>query len=231
MCNISNSKELVFLQNIERLQSIIKDGDNMIFKTPFNQYILYINRYDSTCSTDYGNRYIIETNIMNNLGTSITKFRMNESTVLSLLDTMDVFLNCYDYNKMNNNISFYCDACQANMTSIILQMNRTDNYSILEDLDSADLLSPANKKYLEYFDKDNEQIREITITINQYSPVYQTIIPLLNFKLSDAEFNNLMFAYFFTSLIDIDLSYEDESKLNNIIERSFFHYTPIDFKQ
>ena len=226
MCNINNSKELVFLQNVERLQNIIKDGDNMVYKTPFNQYIIYINRFDSTCSTDYGNRYIIETNIMNNLGTSIVKFRMNESTVLCLLDTMDVFLNCYDYNKMNNNISFYCDANQANMTSIILQMNRTDNYSILEDLDSTDLLSPANKKYLEYFDRENEQIREITITVNQLSPVYQSIIPLLNFKLSDAEFNSLMFAYFFTSLIDIDLSYEDESKLNSIIERSFFHYTP-----
>ena len=225
-----NNTEYKFINNLERLQNMIKDGDSMIYVTPFNQYMFCINRFDSNNPTMYGNRYIIETEVKNNLGTSITKFRMNEATVLSLLDTMDVFLNCYDYNQMNNNISFYCDAYQANMLTTVIQMHRTDNYSILENIDMTDMTSPENCKYLEYFDMKNDQIREITITLSQYSPVHSSIIPLINFKLSDIEFDNLMFNYFFVSLIDIDLSPEDECKLNSIIERSFFQLqTPNNF--
>ena len=206
------SLEQEMLVNL-KLQNTIKDSDTMEFYTPFNQYKFIINRYDSEINFEYGNRYIIETEIYNNLGTLLTKSRMNESGILALLDNMNVFLNNYDFRKETNSIN--CNfGIELDFSSDIIRLVRTDASFRLNEY--VDILP-------QIFDEANQEIREINFDIIKYSPIYKTPVNIVSFKLSDTEFKNLMFAYFFVSLIDIDLIPQDESKVDNILRKSFYN--------
>jgi len=203
------SVEQNILYNLN-LENLIKDGDNMVFKTPFNNYIFSINRYDSSISsTNYGNRYIIETEIYNNLGTMITKVRMNEMEVLCLLDNMNVFLNNYDYSKAYNTLVSSYGIGQTILTFYSFKMTRMNASFKLNEMTNI----PADMN-----DTVNNEIREISIEIIENSQLNKCSKVMANFLLSDYEFSDLMYAYFFVSLIDIDFKEREEFILNNIMQ-------------
>ena len=192
-----------------KLDNIIKDGDHMIFKTPFNNYIFSINRYDSSVSTEYGNRYIIDTEIYNNLGTMITRVRMNEIGVLCLLDNMNVFLNNYDYQQAYNTLISAFGIGQTVLTNFNIKMTRTDSSFRLNEY--VNIPAEINDIY-------NNEIREISIEIIENSPMNRSSQVMAKFLLSDHEFSDLMYAYFFVSLIDIDFNEREECILDNIMQ-------------
>ena len=138
---------------------------------------------------------------------------MNESGILALLDNMNVFLNNYDFRKETNSIN--CNfGIELDFSSDIIRLVRTDaSFRLNEYID----ILP------QIFDEANQEIREINFDIIKYSPIYKTPVNIVSFKLSDTEFKNLMFAYFFVSLIDIDLIPQDESKVDNILRKSFYN--------
>ena len=196
-----------------RLMNTIKDSDHMEYTIPVDGTKFYIDRYD-TMYSGVGTRYLITTKVVNNLGTTLTEFRMNESDLLAILDCIDQFMTCMSYG---DEMPIYTNPSQGTMCNTMIKLTRKDIGSEYYDLDVTDIgemVFPDHKfniaskpdcipAYL--VDNKHGDFRDILFEILQYSPYHQIMVPIYNVNMSDSELHGLTFDYFFCGLMDTPL--------------------------
>jgi hypothetical protein len=187
------------LQNMMEM-GMIKEGDeNMLFRSPRNEFIFEMNRYENQLWVDTdGASYIIEISIKNMIGTELSKIRFSEIKALEILDCMNEFVTEYNHSGISQpDINIYINPNNARLETPIIQLKRLPESTIV-DLDSI-----GNK-------------RDILFSIEQYSPYHETILPLVVFNLSIAELSNFEYCLLFVGLIDIELPYPASENLDDI---------------
>lgn len=187
-----------------KLSNIIKDDDNMEWRSPDKQFIFEIKRYDSMFSMD-GSRYRIELIIKDILGVIITQISFSELDAIRILDSINVFLYDMD-NQTLSDMSIYIDPNNGRLETNILYMIRDD---ILRS-------EFYNNPY--YVNEMTGTYRDVKFELRKYSPYQETIIPILTFYISNEELNDFMFAIYFTCLIDIEIPTEYISSMEYIVQ-------------
>ena len=196
-----------------KMTNTIKDSDHMEYTIPVDGTKFIIDRYDTMYSS-VGTRYLITTKVVNNLGTTLTEFRMNESDLLMVLDNIDQFVNCMSYD---DEMPIYTNPSQGNMTNTMIKLTRKDIGSEYYDIDfdNGDPRIPDHKCNIaskpdcipEYLvDSKHGDFRNILFEIYQYSPYYQNMVPIYSVNMSEYDLHNLTFDYFFCGLMDIPLN-------------------------
>lgn len=187
-----------------KLSNIIKDDDNMEWRSPDKQFIFEIKRYDSMFSMD-GSRYRIELIIKDILGVIITQISFSELDAIRILDSINVFLYDMD-NQTLSDMSIYIDPNNGRLETNILYMIRDD---ILRS-------EFYNNPY--YVNEMTGTYRDVKFELRKYSPYQETIIPILTFYISNEELNDFVFAIYFTCLIDIEIPAEYISSMEYIVQ-------------
>lgn len=187
-----------------KLSNIIKDDDNMEWRSPDKQFIFEIKRYDSMFSID-GSRYRIELIIKDILGVIITQISFSELDAIRILDSINVFLYDMD-NQTLSDMAIYIDPNNGRLETNILYMIRDD---ILRS-------EFYNNPY--YVNEMTGTYRDVKFELRKYSPYQETIIPILTFYISNEELNDFMFAIYFTCLIDIEIPTEYISSMEYIVQ-------------
>lgn len=198
-----------------RMTNTIKDSDHMEYTVPVDGTKFIIDKYDAMYSS-VGTRYLITTKVVNNLGTTLTEFRMNESDLLAILDCIDQFMTCMSYD---DEMPIYTNPSQGDMCNTMIKLTRKnidpDYYEYQPDYDNGDMVFPDYKFNIaskpdcipEYLvDNKHGDFRNILFEIYQYSPYYQNMVPVYNVNMSDSELHGLTFDYFFCGLMDIPLN-------------------------
>ena len=211
-----------------RLMNTIKDSDHMEYTIPVDGTKFYIDRYD-TMYSGVGTRYLITTKVVNNLGTTLTEFRMNESDLLAILDNIDQFITCMSYS---DEMPIYTNPSQGTMCNTMIKLTKKNIDLDYDDInfDTFGMVFPDHKFNIaskpncipEYIvDNKHGDFRDILFEIYQYSPYHQNMVPIYSAYISESELHDLVFAYFFVGLIDIPLTEGG----NETIERMFSNGT------
>ena len=212
-----------------RITNMIKDNDYMEYIIPVDGTKFIINRYDTKYST-IGTQYLITTKVVNNLGTTLTEFRMSETDLLIILDNIDQFITSMSYD---DEMPLYTNPSQGTMTNNMIKLTKKNinlDYDDDIDFDTFGMVFPDHKFNIaskpncipEYMvDNKHGDFRDILFEIYQYSPYHQNMVPIYNAYISESELHDLVFAYFFVGLIDIPLTEGG----NETIERMFSNGT------
>lgn len=193
-----------------KLANIIKDDDSMEWRTPDNQFIFYITRYNSTkinnpnLNISYNDsRYIVELIVKDIVGVEINRVYFSELDTIRLLDSMNMFMfefECQLYSDM----SVYLDPNNGRLETNIIHLLR-DNIISYSD-------NP-------YFVNEMRGInRDIRFELRKYCPTQETIIPILTFYVSNEELTDFMFIIYFSILIDIEIPLEYISSIESVVQ-------------
>lgn len=181
-----------------KCQNLIKDDDYMEWKSPDNSYLFCIQRMDNQFTYSTMSRYISEVSIKDAVTRiDIIKFHMSEMDVVALVNEFANFI-------------YYLN---GPMESSIIRVNNFSNMSvynmIITRIDLADVEGePYTDLIVDHYPEewyDIMNMNTIVFEINEWNRINNSIIPMLKFDMSNSDLSNLIFAFFFTTLIDIDL--------------------------
>ena len=196
---------LAFLNMV--YSGIIEKGDDMKIEiTP--EIDLSVRRFNNQVYfSDNNSNYIVEVQIMNKLGVLLYTFRFNEFDAIRILDCIDQFQ--YDFGgETYSNILIELPPMNSllNMTYLFFQWGGIDE--IEYDRVSSD---------------DYNDIPDILFEIREYSPMNETMKTLFRFSISENTLDDISFAIYFVSILDIiqELPMEYQSSAENITSNMF----------
>ena len=179
-------------------EDIIKDGDNMIWCSPNNEFKFDINRYDNQLwYDDYSAKYIIEINIYNMVGVLVKTIRFDEIMALSICDSIADYIDIVNSKVPSENYMIYINPNNFRFESYIISLDKTT--APIKDM--------------------NGDERNIVFALKQYSPYYENMITIFTLYLSSEQLENLLYAIFFVGLIDAELPYPYNENLDDLAAR------------
>lgn len=209
---MKHSKDLDYLILSQmKVANIIKDGDEMDWKSPFNQYNFHIERQDNQLWYPNGNEYskfLISIKISDMLGIPVTELKFSEIDACRILDSMNSFIHDFEH-QCYSDMYIYLSTKNPTLSYNMIYLQRLPAYFPDDD--------DQNQNYVNY-DYNHNDIRDVLFQIKQYNPVHGNIIDLLSIQISDEELSDLMFGIFFCSLIDIEIPTGQESVVENVVQ-------------
>lgn len=163
--------------------------------------------YNQVYFSDTGAKYLIEVRLINNLGVILYTFRFNEIDAVRILDSIDEFR--YEF-------------CAQTYSSMIIQINpmnpRLESPYLFFQWGGVDEIAYDNITSDDYGD-----IPDILFKIQQYSAVQETYTDLFVFAISENTIDDISFAIFFTSILDIvgELPMNHQSEVESIVTHMF----------
>ena len=196
---------LVFLNMV--YSGIIEKGDDMKIEiTP--EIDLSVRRFNNQVYfSDNNSNYIVEVQIMNKLGVLLYTFRFNEFDAIKILDCIDQFQ--YDFGGET----------YSNMLIKLPPMNSLLNIPYLffqwGGIDKIEYDRVASDDY--------NDIPDILFEIREYSPMNEIMKTLFRFSISENTLDDISFAIYFVSILDIiqELPMEYQSSAENITSNMF----------
>ena len=194
-----------------KFMNVIKDGDRMEWFSPFKQYKFEIHRSDNQLwyPEQYEfSKYIISMKISDMLGVPITEIVFNEIDACRILDSMDSFITDFEHQTYSD-MYIYASTKNPTLNTHAIYLQRLNCYFPDDD---------ESNKNATNWDPVHNDIRDVLLQIKQFNPIQQTMIDVISIQISDEELYDLMYAIYFTSLIDItDLPAVQELGLENVI--------------
>lgn len=198
----------------------------MKWVSPDRNYTFLIKRVPNNLWGGNESEYIINIDILNNVGVRLYTLRTTEVGMITVISSLLEFTDYYMGEEfgMYNSHTITFDPAPDNTSSTLI-VSREDIYGkVMENTSTAFEPCPyreeTNKPYSSfYFNELYDEYREILLRIDNYNPFQETLVPVVATYLSDMELEELSFILFFETLIDIDVPPRYMSDMEYITHR------------